>query len=224
MAIPDFQTLMMPLLRLCADGLTHSLAESVDRLGEEFNVSMEEKQVLLKSGQTRLYNRVAWTSTYLRKAGLLDAMGAGKFRISDLGRRILASAPPSLDVAYLAKEFPSVAQFLNGRRKTGVTTLGIPPFDEKTKTWVLRPDVTARVISKIEDALADPDTRTGVLQLMAFAIENADEEAGRMDRTGDAERTATADWSFDCAGLQERPCSHCRARRRCTRGMHHARR
>ncbi len=74
MAIPDFQTLMLPLLRLCADGMTHSLAESVDTLGDEFNVSMGERQVLLKSGQTRLYNCVAWTSTYLRKAGLLDAL------------------------------------------------------------------------------------------------------------------------------------------------------
>jgi restriction system protein len=124
MAIPDFQTLMLPLLRLCADGQTHSLAESVDALGNEFNVSMEERQVLLKSGQTRLYNRVAWTSTYLRKAGLLDAMGPGKFRISELGQKLLNSGPPSLDVAYLAKEFPTVAQFLNGRRKAGETNSG----------------------------------------------------------------------------------------------------
>ena len=65
MAIPDFQTLMLPLLRLCSDGHTHSLAESVETLGNEFNVSPEERQILLKSGQTRLYNRVAWTSTYL---------------------------------------------------------------------------------------------------------------------------------------------------------------
>ena len=176
MAIPDFQTLMLPLLRLCADGNTHSLAESVHSLADAFNVSMEERQVLLKSGQTRLYNRVAWTSTYLRKAGLLDAVGSGKFRISDSGRKVLASAPASLDVAYLAKEFPTVAQFLQGRRQSHATPSGIPPFDEKTKTWASRPDVTARVTSKIDDALADLETRQGVLRLMAFAIENADEE------------------------------------------------
>jgi hypothetical protein len=176
MAIPDFQTLMLPLLRLCADGQTHSLAESVDALGNEFNVSVEERQVLLKSGQTRLYNRVAWTSTYLRKAGLLDAMGAGKFRISELGRKLLNSGPPSLDVAYLAKEFPTVAQFLNGRRKASETNSGTPPFDDKTKTWASRPDVAARISEKVVEAIPDPQARHAVLQLMAFAIENADEE------------------------------------------------
>ncbi len=50
MAIPDFQALMLPLLRLCSDGHTHSLAESVETLGNEFNVSPEERQILLKSG------------------------------------------------------------------------------------------------------------------------------------------------------------------------------
>lgn len=176
MAIPDFQTLMLPLLRLCADGNTHSLAEAVHTLGDEFNVSIDERQVLLKSGQTRLYNRVAWTSTYLRKAGLLDATGAGKFRISDLGRQVLVRAPPSLDVAYLAKEFPAVAQFLHGRRKAIATASGTPPFDEVTKTWASRHDVTLRISGKMDDALADAETRRSVFELMAFAIENADEE------------------------------------------------
>ena len=176
MAIPDFQTLMLPLLRLCSDGNTHSLAESVETLGNEFNVSPEERQILLKSGQTRLYNRVAWTSTYLRKAGLLDATGAGKFRISDLGRKLLASAPPSLDVAYLAKEFPAVAQFLKGRRNASAAISGTPPFDEMTKAWASRPEVMARVARKMDDAFGVPETRQAVLQLTAFAIENADEE------------------------------------------------
>src|SRR5262245_49367480 len=90
MAVPDFQTLMLPLLGLAADGEEHSLAEVIERLADEFQLSSEDRAQLLKSGGTRLYNRVAWTSTYLRKAGLLRATAPGRFLITDRGREVLA--------------------------------------------------------------------------------------------------------------------------------------
>jgi restriction system protein len=73
MPVPDFQSFMLPLLRLTADGEEHSLAEAVERLAQEFQLTEEDRAQLLRSGQTRLYNRVGWTTTYLRKAGLLRA-------------------------------------------------------------------------------------------------------------------------------------------------------
>ncbi len=76
MAVPDFQSFMLPLLKLAADGQEHSLTEAVERLAQEFQLSEEDRGQLLRSGQTRVYNRVAWTTTYLRKAGLLRAVGA----------------------------------------------------------------------------------------------------------------------------------------------------
>jgi len=67
MAVPDFQTLMLPLLKLASDGQQHTLAEAVERLALEFQLSEDDRTQLLRSGQTRLYNRVGWTTTYLRK-------------------------------------------------------------------------------------------------------------------------------------------------------------
>jgi restriction system protein len=69
MAVPDFQTLMLPLLKLTSDGKRHTLAEAIEQLAQEFQLSDDDRDQLLGSGQTRLYNRVGWTTTYLKKAG-----------------------------------------------------------------------------------------------------------------------------------------------------------
>jgi restriction endonuclease Mrr len=74
MAVPDFQTLMLPLLKLASGGQQHTLAEAIERLAQEFQLSDDDRAQLLGSGQTRLYNRVGWTTTYLKKAGLLQAV------------------------------------------------------------------------------------------------------------------------------------------------------
>ena len=93
MAVPDFQTLMLPLLKLASDGQQHTLAETVERLAQEFQLSADDRTQVLRSGQTRLYNRVGWTTTYLKKAGLLQAVGPGRFQLTDRGRDVLASRP-----------------------------------------------------------------------------------------------------------------------------------
>ena len=66
MAIPDFQTLMLPLLKIAGDGREHYIHDAVNKLGENFEVSEEEKAQLLPSGQQPIfYNRVCWARTYL---------------------------------------------------------------------------------------------------------------------------------------------------------------
>src|SRR5207302_6227103 len=93
MAFPDFQHLMLPLLKLAADGQLHTLAEAVEWLAQEFQLSDEDRAQRLQSRQTRLYNRVGWANTYLKKAGLLQAVGPGRFQLTDRGRDLLASPP-----------------------------------------------------------------------------------------------------------------------------------
>ncbi|HEY6490671.1 MAG TPA: winged helix-turn-helix domain-containing protein, partial [Terracidiphilus sp.] len=70
MAIPDFQTLMLPLLRIAAER-EWRISDAVDRLADEYKISAEERAALLPSGrQTTIRNRVAWAKSYLIKAGL----------------------------------------------------------------------------------------------------------------------------------------------------------
>ena len=94
MGVPEFHKVMLPLLRLTADGKQHSLADAVERLAVEFALSDPEKNELLKTGGTRLYNRVGWGRTYLVKAGLLEAVGPGRFQITDGGRDCLLILRP----------------------------------------------------------------------------------------------------------------------------------
>ena len=114
MAVPDFQTLMLPLLRLASDGQQHNLAEAIERLAQEFQLSNDDQAQLLRSGQTRLYNRVGWTTTYLKKAGLLQAVGPGRFELTDRGRDVLATRPAAIDVAFLESRFPEMSEFRKG--------------------------------------------------------------------------------------------------------------
>jgi restriction endonuclease Mrr len=70
MAVPDFQSLMLPLLRVASDGQEHSLAEARDALAREFQLSDPDLEEPLPSGrQSKFSNRVAWAKSYLQPAG-----------------------------------------------------------------------------------------------------------------------------------------------------------
>jgi restriction system protein len=65
MAIPDFQSIMLPLLQFSSDGKEHSVNEAVEWLAQHFGLSPSERNELLPSGrQAILANRAAWAGTY----------------------------------------------------------------------------------------------------------------------------------------------------------------
>jgi restriction system protein len=71
MSIPDFQTIMLPLLKLAGDSKEYKLAEAIELLATHFNLTDIDRKELLPSGkQARFANRVGWATTYLKKAGL----------------------------------------------------------------------------------------------------------------------------------------------------------
>jgi len=120
MPIPDFQTIMLPLLRCFSDGQDHSTQELLDILGEEFSLTQEELNALLPSGkQTIFYNRVGWARTYLTKAGLLEMSRRSYYRITERGRQVLSRNPSRIDMKFL-EQFPEYLEFREregGRRK-----------------------------------------------------------------------------------------------------------
>ena len=104
MAIPDFQSLMLPLLRLCGDGNEHANKDAVERLAAEFGLTPEERKALLPSGQQRVFeNRVAWARAHMKMALLVENTRRGVFRITDRGREVLKNSPEKLNLAYLRK-------------------------------------------------------------------------------------------------------------------------
>jgi len=99
MAIPDYQTFMLPLLQLAEDGKEHKLTTAIDVLANKFNISDEEKEELLPSGtQTIIYNRIGWARTYLHKAGLLNTPKRGSFQITNRGKELLKQHPKEINV------------------------------------------------------------------------------------------------------------------------------
>ena len=117
MAIPDYQTLMLPLLRLAADQQEHRIRDAVEILAENLDLSDEERSQLLPSGSQPVFNnRVAWARTYLKQAGLLEAPRRGFFKITQVGLDLLTSNPSRVDNSTL-ETYPAFIEFKNRRRE-----------------------------------------------------------------------------------------------------------
>lgn len=111
MAVPDFQSIMLPLLKIAEDGQEHSGHEFLERLAEFFNLSDDELNEVLPSGkQTRFYNRVGWARTYLIKSKLLEMPRRSFYKITERGKEVLKSNPDRIDMNYL-KRFPEYIEF-----------------------------------------------------------------------------------------------------------------
>jgi restriction system protein len=116
MPIPDYQTVMLPLLRLAGDNAEHKFRDAVERLAIEFSLSDAERSELLPSGTAFLFdNRVGWARTYLKQAGLLSSPKRGYFLITPAGQSLLAQKPDFIDVEKLL-QFDAFRAFRSRRR------------------------------------------------------------------------------------------------------------
>lgn len=111
MAIPDYQTSMLPFLQFLADREEHSLREAEERLAEHFKLTPAERAEMLPSGQQGIFkNRIGWARTYLKKAGLIESQKRGVFKITERGMEVLSSKPARIDIKLL-EQFPEFIQF-----------------------------------------------------------------------------------------------------------------
>ena len=125
MSIPDFQSVMRPVLAMVQDGVPLRLSELRERIAEIFQLTEEERKERLPSGhQTVINNRVGWARTYLNKAGLLTIPSKGMVQITVRGREALANGPERISVAWL-KQFPEFADFHTAKPQM-VDVLGVP--------------------------------------------------------------------------------------------------
>ncbi len=128
MAIPDYQTIMLPLLTFLSDKKEHTLRESIDALADQFGLTDEERRELLPSGRQAAFdNRVGWARTYMKKAGLLVSTRRGCFQITDRGLAVLGKRPGKIDIPFLG-QFPEFVAFRQRRDRTEESAE--PEFDD----------------------------------------------------------------------------------------------
>jgi restriction system protein len=117
MSVPDFQTIMLPLLELFSDEKEHTVQEAVEQLAKKFDLSEQELNQMLPSGkQTTFYNRVGWARTYLSKSGLIEMPRRSVYRITDRGKAALKENPIRIDMKYL-RRFPEYLEFKKSKRR-----------------------------------------------------------------------------------------------------------
>ena len=112
MAVPDYQSLMLPLLRYAAErGEELSTSEAVSALSERLRLSEDDLREMLPSGtQGTFINRVGWAATYMKKASLLEPTRRGFYQITSRGRDLVARNPNALSVKLL-EEYPEFRAF-----------------------------------------------------------------------------------------------------------------
>jgi len=119
MAIPDFQSFMLPVLRLAAKGPLRT-ADAIAQLSDAFDLSVADRQEMLASGrQTRVANRIYWAFVHLTKAGLLRREARGVYDITAEGQQALQENPQRIDINFLMARSENFRQFRSPSGTTG---------------------------------------------------------------------------------------------------------
>jgi restriction system protein len=200
--IPDFQTLMLPVLRRAAAGRCKA-GDLIPALAGEFALTAEDRTALLPSGrQTTIANRTHWAITYLAKAGLLGRVARGEYEATEAGRALLAEAPARITLRLLHDRYAEIRRF---RARQGADTGDHAGALDETVIAVSAPANGATPDDAISDAIAaiEAKVRADLLErltamppgffekvvvdlLVAMGYGGSAEDAGeRLGRAGD---------------------------------------
>lgn len=130
--IPDFQSAMLPILSKMKDEKIYDSTMIRNIVVEHFGITEEEKQVKTPNGKQLLYyNRIAWSISYLRTGGLIESSERGKYKISELGKKVLNNLPEKITIRFL-KELNPDKNLFEREKKEKTEEEQIEYDDEKT--------------------------------------------------------------------------------------------
>ncbi len=178
--IPDYQTLMLPLLKILSDGQEHSYRDLIENLAAEFKLTDEDRKELLPSGNQLLFdNKVSWAKTYLKKAGLIDSPRRAVFVITDLGRQTLSDNPERIDTKYLMR-FPAFLEFkLISREKREENDTQTPEELLDRAYQEMRKSLAFDLLSKVLELTAPAFERLIVELLVKMGYGGSIKDAGK---------------------------------------------
>lgn len=189
MTIPDYQSFMLPLLKISSDGQQHSLREVAESLALHFELTDEDRKELLPSGrQAKFENRVGWAVTYLKKAGLLESTGRGKFRITKRGSKVMRSSPPAINTKLL-KQFPEFLEFQSLSRqenKQEEESSRTPEEVLEDSYQDLRRDLAQELLERVKSSLPRFFEKLVIDLLIALGYGGSRKDAGQaVGQSGD---------------------------------------
>ncbi|MBN9294613.1 MAG: restriction endonuclease [Flavobacteriia bacterium] len=193
--IPDYQSLMLPLLKLVSDRQEHKYRDLIENLATEFQVTDEERKELLASGNQAIFdNRVGWAKTYLKKAGLLDSPKRATFVITQIGLDTLKKNPDRIDAKYL-RQFPAFLEFQNASRNDNeaeeetiiVETNEQTPEENLDKAYQrIRKSLASELLNKVVDLSPTFFERLVVELLVKMGYGGSIKDAGKaIGKSGD---------------------------------------
>lgn len=192
--IPDYQSIMLPLLQLTSDKEEHKVRSVIESLASNYNLTEAEKDELLPSGQQPIFdNRVAWAKTYLKKAGLLDSPRRATITITQRGLEVLKKKPEQINIKFL-KQFPEFVEFQTLKKDEGVpreeapdeTSTQTPEETLETSYIKIRKSLAQELINKVMALPPAFFERLVVELLVKMGYGGSMKDAGRaIGKTGD---------------------------------------
>lgn len=193
MAIPDFQTVMLPLMRQCEDGREHSTSDTVEALAEHFRLTDVERKTLLPSGVQEVFrNRVAWAKSHLKMAGLLANPRRGIYQITARGREVLAKPVTVINLRFLY-QFPEYEAFRATHRQRAEepdeaeTNHGVTPEEAlETAYGKIRDDLAADILQRLKTCSPSFFERLVVEVIVKMGYGGSRQDAGKaIGKSGD---------------------------------------
>ena len=191
--IPDYQSIMLPLLEFISDGKEYKMRNVTDELAIKFGVTEEEQKELLPSGVAPVfYNRTAWAKTYLKKAGLIDSPKQGIVVISKRGLDVLKKKPSSINVKFL-KQFSEFVEFQTSKREDEIETetseeqsIQTPEESLETAYQKIRKSLASELINKVVELSPAFFEKLVVELLVKMGYGGSIKDAGKaMGKSGD---------------------------------------
>lgn len=161
MAIPDYQTLMLPVLAIASEGETRVPA-AAEKIASTLGLTDDEREEMLPSGKQRLlHNRIHWAKFYMAKAGLISSPKRGLFIATNAGRVLLATQPTAIDVELL-KSYPSFVEFY-GAASSGASANETPAALAATES-AITPEEQIDAAQSILTSALKTDLLTRILE------------------------------------------------------------
>ncbi|OGC78440.1 MAG: restriction endonuclease [candidate division Zixibacteria bacterium RBG_16_50_21] len=195
MAIPDYQSIMLPLLKYVGDEKEHYIREAIEALAKQFGLTPEERKKILPSGQQYTFdNRVGWARTYMKKAALIETTRRGYLKIRARGLQVLKENPKDINVRYLRK-FPEFVEFqalkrgkeeLEKEEESAAKDLLTPEESIETAYQGLRQNLAAELIQQVKSCSPTFFEKLVIDLLISMGYGGTRKDAGEaIGRSGD---------------------------------------